>query len=114
MVRRWPTCRRSRSPCLRIEIALAYPNGMSLRNTCELHVGRLLEIRVEAGYRDASDVNAIFAEIATQSSRMPQGQRLVIVTDWRSCTVMAAGAAEHLAAGIRGTNPRVERSGALL
>jgi hypothetical protein len=87
---------------------------MSPQNTCEHHVGRLLEIRVEAGYRDRSDVNAIFTEIVAQSARIPSSQRMIIVTDWRSCNVMAADAAEQLAAGIRSTNPRVERSGALL
>lgn len=77
-------------------------------------MGRLLEIRAEAGYRDRSEVDAIFKQIAEQSARIPSSQRMVIVTDWRLCNVMAAEAAEQLAAGIRSTNARVERSGALL
>jgi len=92
----------------------AYPGLMPDRNTCERHVGRLLEIRIGAGYRNAGEVDTIFSEIVAQSARFPSPQRLVIVTDWRKCTVMDEDAASKLAVGIRGTNARVERSGALL
>lgn len=87
---------------------------MTLRNTCELHVGRLLELRIDAGYRDRSEVVEIFSKIMAVIAQVSNTQRLIVVTDWRNCKVMAEDAAEQLTAGIRGTNPRIERSGALL
>jgi hypothetical protein len=87
---------------------------MSPRNLCELHVGRLIELRIDAGYRDIADVDAIFAAVYAAAARIPSGQRWVIAADWSRCRVVAEGAAEKLVAGFRGLNPHIERSAALL
>lgn len=85
-----------------------------LRNTCEHHVGRLIEIRIEAGYRSLADITDIYAEIARLSGIIPSTRRLVLAIDWRKCFVMAEEAAQQLLSSMRGTNARIERSGALL
>jgi hypothetical protein len=83
-------------------------------NTCERHVGRLLEIRIDARYRDASEVGEIFAGMMAQIARLPHAEQLVVATDWRNCTVMAEDATTRVADGLRRTNARIARSGALL
>lgn len=85
-----------------------------LRNTCELHVGRLIEIRIEAGYRDLADITNIYAQIARLSGSVTSSRKLVLAIDWRKCFVLAEAVAEQLLSSMRGTNERIERSGALL
>src|SRR6201999_2908541 len=68
---------------------LVAPGPSGLRNTCELHVGRLIEIRVEAGYRDLADITDIHAEIRRLSALVPSSRQLVLAIDWRKCFVMA-------------------------
>lgn len=77
-------------------------------------MGRLLEVRIGAGYRSSEDVAAIYSDVREALAPLPSSQRLVIVTDWRRCTVMGEGAAEQLVAAIRSINHRIERGGALL
>lgn len=79
-------------------------------NRCRVHVGRLIEIRAEAGYRTRADVDAIFAEIGRAVAQVPETQKVVFVIDWRKCPVMSAEAAQHMLPSITSTNPRVERS----
>jgi hypothetical protein len=81
-------------------------------NTSDIKVGRLLEIRVAAGYRSADDVNALFHEIALLTSRLA-ATRAVAVVDWRLCPVMSGEAAELLLEKMTKNNPRTERSAAL-
>lgn len=90
------------------------PGQNNLRNTCENHVGRLLEIRVVAGYRDSADIQHIHAEINRLSELVLNSRRVVLAIDWRKCFVMAEEAAQQLLSSMRGTNARIERSGALL
>jgi hypothetical protein len=87
---------------------------MSPRNTCERRVGRLVEVRIDAGYRNVHDVNEIVGEFLHYTSQVPEAVRLVVVTDWRKCRVMGEDAAIQLAGGMRISNPRIERSGVLL
>jgi hypothetical protein len=83
-------------------------------NRCAVNVGRLVEIRAEAGYRQISDVQAIFQSIGREMGKLPVHQRVVVVTDWRRCPVMSADASESLKNAIIGTNPRIERSASLV
>ena len=85
-----------------------------LRNTCELHVGRLVEIRIEAGYRDLADITDISAQLVQIAGMLASSRQLVLAIDWRKCFVMAEEAARQLLSSMRDTNERVERSGALL
>ena len=82
-------------------------------NTAKILVGRLLEIRADAGYKTRADVDRLFDAIGREVARLPRGQRHVTVVDWRRCPVMAPEAAERIAASIAGTNLSTERSAAL-
>jgi hypothetical protein len=82
-------------------------------NTAAVVVGRLLEIRVEAGYRDIRDVDALFRDIGREMAKLPTGTRAVFVTDWRKCRLMNSEAADRVLGRIRVNNQRVERSAAL-
>ena len=82
-------------------------------NTARLRVGRLLEIRADAGYRTVKDVDALFDDIDRQLARLPQAQQHVTVIDWRRCPVMAPEAAARIASRIANMNGRTERSAAL-
>jgi hypothetical protein len=83
------------------------------RNTAKIHVGRLLEIRVDAGYRTVDDVDRLFDEIAKAIGKLGKTARLVTVADWRQCPVMSPAASERLAYQIGQSNSRTERSSAL-
>lgn len=74
----------------------------------------MIEIRIEAGYRNLVDITDIDAEIARLSGVIPSSRRLVLAIDWRKCFVMDEGAARQLLSSMRGTNARIECSGALL
>jgi hypothetical protein len=93
---------------------VTYPGYVPTGNTCERHVGRLLEIRVDAGYRDASEVGEIVAAMITQIARLRQAEQLVVATDSRNCIFMAEDATARVADGLRRTNARITRGGALL
>lgn len=82
-------------------------------NTAKVNVGRLLEVRVAAGFRTAADVDAHFANIDRQLATIRSGQQHVTVADWRACPVMSPEAAQRLAHHIARTNARTERSAAL-
>ncbi|MEO8182184.1 MAG: hypothetical protein ABI895_25395 [Deltaproteobacteria bacterium] len=82
-------------------------------NTIAIVVGRLLEIRAEAGYRSRLDVEVVTRAIQGEMKRLPQGASVVIVADWQLCPVMHEEAAQHLVEQLRSNNPRVERSAAL-
>lgn len=82
-------------------------------NRCEVHVGRLVEFRAESGYRSIAEVDEVFARYAREIKKIPDGESIVVVTDWRRCPLMSTDAAEHLLARITRTNPRVLRSAAV-
>ena len=82
-------------------------------NTARIQVGRLLEIRADAGYRTRADVDALFDKMEREVGKLSPTQRHVTVVDWRRCPVMSPEAAEHIAARISATNTTTERSAAL-
>jgi hypothetical protein len=79
-----------------------------------VNVGRLVEVRADQGYRTADEVDAIFAQIARESSKVPAGKRLVVVTDWRRCPIMSDAASERMLSLLTRGNGLVERSAALV
>jgi hypothetical protein len=83
-------------------------------NTCHVHVGRLVEIRAESGYRSTADVDAILALMLAEMAKVPGDQRLVHAIDWRRCPIMSSDAAERILPAIMQTNPRLERSAVLV
>src|SRR5262245_16217651 len=82
-------------------------------NRCRVHVGRLVEVRAESGYRRPEDVDAIFAEIGEQVAKIPESEKFIVVVDWRRCPVMSGEAVEHMLPAITSTNPRSLRSATL-
>lgn len=83
-------------------------------NTVSLLVGRLVEARIEAGFRDGAEVDVLFNMMAAEMAKAPAGQRIVTVADWRHCPIMEEKAAERFAQRMSGNNPRIARSAALV
>ncbi|MGC4086831.1 MAG: hypothetical protein QM756_02820 [Polyangiaceae bacterium] len=83
------------------------------KNTAQVTVGRLLEVRADAGYRTPADVDALFEAIGRALSKLPPGIQHVTVADWRRCPLMSPEAAEHLRKKMSGINSGTERSAAL-
>lgn len=79
-------------------------------NTCELNVGRLLEIRVGKGYETPDDVKHMIGMIRARVSTLPDDVKHVTIADWRACRVLTTEAAAHALNMLRGVNPRTERS----
>lgn len=82
-------------------------------NSAAIRVGRLLEIRAEAGYRSPAEVDALFDMVAREIAKAAPARQIVTVVDWRRCPVMEAKAAERMLQRIVAANPRTERSAAL-
>lgn len=85
-----------------------------VRNTCSFVVGRLLEIRVAAGYHAVQDVDEMIGMIVDQVSRVPEHQKFVIAADWRKVTVMPQDTAERAREMLTRSNPRLLKSSILI
>jgi hypothetical protein len=83
------------------------------KNTASLTVGRLIEVRADAGYRTPADVDAIFEAIGRELGKLPANAQHVTVVDWRRCPLMAPSAADHMLKKIASVNASTERSAAL-
>jgi hypothetical protein len=79
-------------------------------NTCEIRVGRLLQIRVAKGYETPEDVDEMIAMIRAATAKLTPDVKHVTVADWRHCSVMSAEASEQALKMLLTTNPRTERS----
>jgi hypothetical protein len=86
---------------------------MTSSNTCENTVGRLLEIRVAAGYRSVRDVERMIAMMRAQFAKLAVGERCVIVADWRCVGMMSPETALRAREMLAASNPRVIRSSIL-
>jgi hypothetical protein len=84
-----------------------------LGNSANLRVGRLLEVRADAGYRTAAEVEAIFVAIGRELRKLTPGTSHVAVVDWRRCPVMSPEAADAMLRHISRTNADTFRSAAL-
>jgi hypothetical protein len=82
-------------------------------NTCEFRIGRLMEIRVAAGYRSAVDVDEMIQMMVERVSKLPADQKYVIAADWRNVTVMSPETATRVRTLLSKSNARVERSSIL-
>lgn len=100
---------QARSPCA----GMADP-ALAVRNTCSFVVGRLLEIRVAAGYHVVQDVDEMIGMMGDQVSRLPEHQKFVIAADWRRVTVMPQATAERAREMLARSNPRVIKSSILI
>jgi hypothetical protein len=82
-------------------------------NTCNIHVGRLLEIRVSHGFAHAEDVEAQYRRLAELFGPLPNGKQVVIAADWRACPVMSPEGASGMGRVLKDFNAKIERSGIL-
>ncbi len=87
---------------------------MARSNTCELVVGRLMEITVDAGYHAPGDVDAMIAMIGASMARLPSSSKAVIVADWRGVHLMPPDTAARAHTMLTAVSPRVERSAILV
>ncbi len=85
----------------------------AVKNTASLKVGRLVEVRVGAGYRTIADVDALFNAITAEVSKLDASRLVVVAVDWRQCPLMSADAADHALLRMIRSYPRTERSAAL-
>jgi hypothetical protein len=77
-------------------------------------MGRLLDIRVDAGFRTISDVDSLFEKVVRCfDSKFSAPDKGVTVADWRHCSILSGEAAEKLLVRMTRDNPRVMRSAAL-
>jgi len=81
-------------------------------NSVKINVGRLLEIRVDAGFRTEGDVDDLFDAITAEVRRAGVTKAIGAV-DWRNCPFMAPAAAARLTERMMASNTRTERSAAL-
>ena len=79
---------------------------MARSNTCELVVGRLIEITVDAGYHVPADVDAMIAMIGAAMARIPASTKAVIVADWRGVHLMPPDTATRAHAMLTAVSPR--------
>jgi hypothetical protein len=82
-------------------------------NTAAIHVGRLLEIRANAGYRNVEDVDLLFDIVDKEVAKLPPSVSIVTVADWRRLPIMSTAASDRLLERIARLNDRTERSSAL-
>jgi hypothetical protein len=85
-----------------------------MQSTVEMKMGRLLEIRIKAGFHTVADVDAMFAKVASVvATQMPPPHKHITIADWRRCVLMSGEAATRLQTGMLETNPFVLRAAAL-
>jgi hypothetical protein len=82
-------------------------------NTCEINVGRLMEIRVGAGYHSVRDIERMIAMMGAHFGKLDPGERCVIVADWRDVTMMSPETSVRAREMLARANPRVIRSSIL-
>lgn len=80
-------------------------------NSCEVRVGRLMEIRIDRGFHSIDDVEDMRRNIARAFESVGPGVNVVVVADWRRTRLMAGDAADAFGKMIGSFNERIERSG---
>jgi hypothetical protein len=84
-------------------------------NTARVHVGRLVEVVADAGYRTPEEVDEVFASIdAHVTSMVARGLRCITIADWRRCPIMSPAAAARLKDLMAERNGRVLRAAGLV
>jgi len=83
-------------------------------NTCEIHTGRLMEIRVAASYRSVQDVDDMIRMIGDHFAHPPPDGKVVIAADWRAVSLMSEATSERARQMLTGSNPRILRSSILV
>lgn len=84
-----------------------------VQNTCELVGGRLIEIRVSAGYRSVSDVDEMIGMIAANVAKIAPSAKYTIAADWRNVQLMSPETTVRVREMLARTNARIMRSSIL-
>jgi len=84
-----------------------------VENTCTVNVGRLMEIRIGAGFAAEADVDAQIARVRATMGLVPSPVRVVICADWTRLTIMPEAVADRAIKLLTTTSERIERSGIL-
>jgi hypothetical protein len=84
-----------------------------VENSCRVKVGRLMEIRVGAGFLTEADVDAQIVRVRTTMSSIPNYINVVVAADWRKVTIMQENVAARALKLLTTTSDRIERSGIL-
>jgi hypothetical protein len=84
------------------------------QNTCVRTAGRLVEIRLERGFRSVADVDEVIAAMDSLVAGVGPLEQIITAADWRNGTVMGAGAADRVIVMLVRRNPRTLRSGCLI
>ncbi len=87
--------------------------NMTSDNTCQIVVGRLVEIDVASGYRSVADVQLMIDKIRGVVANAPGDNELIIAADWRNCPLFNEAVAVSVTAMLRATADRIERSAIL-
>lgn len=85
----------------------------SVQNTCGIYVGRLLEIRILAGYRTPQEVHELFEQIAVELTKIKEAQRVVVISDWRFCPPLSDEISKLLRERVAGSHPRAQAIAAI-
>jgi hypothetical protein len=87
-----------------------------LQNTCERVIGRLVEVRHDAGYQEPADVDAFVAQMMAHAARLAPNERVIVVADWRHCSRLVLGTdlANRVLEMFCQANPYLLRSAAIV
>ncbi len=78
-----------------------------------MKVGRLLEIRIGAGFPTEAEVDAQIGRVRATMSSIPTYINVVIAADWRNVLIMPENVAARALKLLTITGDRIERSGIL-
>lgn len=83
-------------------------------STAVIHVGRLLEVCIDASATTASDIDHLFDSLETELVKLPAGERqYVTVADWSRAPVMSPEASERAVSRLVRKNAQVLKSAAI-
>ena len=84
-----------------------------MENFCRVKTGRLMEIRIGAGFASEADVDAQIGRVRATMSSIPPYINVVIAADWRNVGIMQENVAARALKLLTTTSDRIERSGIL-
>jgi hypothetical protein len=81
-------------------------------NSCEINVGRLIELRAGGSFR-VEDVERMIASLRSVMDAAPPNTKFVIAADWRTMNIMSPETAVRAREMFLFVNPRLMRSAVL-
>ena len=82
-------------------------------NTCQIRVGRLLEVDIAAGFRTVHDVDDMIAKSGALFPTLKHKRQAIVVADWRACKLFTPEVSKRVLRMLVSVNPHVERSAIL-